>query len=247
MLRALRIIGILVFALLVGISAHRIQKLYTSGKLFEQYNSERKTNVTLLAVSVVGLGLLGFFELTRAKRLDARRGFAPVDDSDEGVDDGLDTANIYSAPETLDKWAGRRIRTSSSRPQSPVRQSENFWMLLLRILSFSTPLLYAGLLVACLSGKWMPPLAMQVPILSSICGFMLIFSLISATGILQKKPWGIKTGYAIAIIHLLFFPVGTAAGLLLLIGLVGAAPLIMLSPHEQRRAARNKPKDFSAA
>lgn len=238
MLRALRIIGILVFALLVGLSAHRIQELYTSGKLFEQYNSERKANVTLLAFSVVGLGLLGFFELTRAKRLETRRGFAPVEESDEPVDDGLDTANIYSSPESPDKWEGRRIRTSSDRHREP-RKSEDFWLGLLRILSFSTPLVYTSLLVVCLSGQWVP-LAVPLILLNGILGFMLVFSLVSAIGIMRKKTWGIKTGYAIAIIHLLFFPVGTAAGLILLIGLVGAAPVMILSPREQRREERAK-------
>lgn len=244
MLRALRIIGILVFALLVGLSAHRIQALYTSGKLFEQYNSERKANVTLLAFSMVGLGVLGFFELTRAKRLDTRKGFAPVKIAkDPGA--GMDAANIYSAPKTPDKWGGRRVRTASASYREPL-QAENFWLGLLRILSFCTPLVYASLLAVCLLGRWVPA-AVPLTLLYSIFGFMLVFSLISAIGIMQKKPWGIKTGYAIAIIHLLFFPVGTAAGLILLIGLVGAAPLIILSPREKRRVARNKQKDYSAA
>jgi hypothetical protein len=246
MLRALRIIGILVFALLIGLSAHRIQQLYTSGKLFEQYNSERKANVTLLAFSVVGLGILGFFELTRAKRLETRRGFAPVEVSDEPIDDGLDTANIYSAPESPDKWEGRRVRTSNARHSEP-RKSEDFWLGLLRILSFSTPLVYTFLFVVCLSGWWVP-LAVPLTVLYSIFGFMLIFSLISAIGIMRQKTWGIKTGYAIAIIHLLFFPVGTAAGLLLLIGLVGATPAIVLSPREQRSVERKKrQKNLSVA
>lgn len=245
MLRALRIIGILVFAVLVGLSAHRIQSLYTAGELFEPYNSERKANITLLAFSMAGLGILGFFELTRAKRLDTRKGFAPVKIAKEAGGDGMDVANIYSAPATPDKCGGRRVRTASARYREP-RQTETFWLGLLRILSFSTPLVYASLLVVCWLGRWVPA-AVPLTLLYSIFGFMLIFSLISAIGIMQKKPWGIKTGYALAIIHLLFFPVGTAAGLILLIGLVGAAPLIILSPREKRRVARSKQKDYSAA
>ena len=97
---------------------------------------------------------------------------------------------------------------------------------------------YASLLVICLSGQWVPPM-IPVLLLNSIFGFMLVFSLISAFGIMRKKVWGFKTGYAIAIIQLLFFPAGTVAGLILLIGLVGAAPVI-LSPREQRREERAK-------
>ena len=237
MLRALRIIGILVFALLVGVSAYRIQQLYNSGTLFEQYNSERRAKITLLAVSVIGLGILGFFEFTREKRLQMRKGFAPVGISGEPVDDGLDTANIYSAPETIDKWQGRRIRTPSLRHRES-REVGSFWIGLLRIISFSTPVAYILLLVACLTGRM--PAVGNMPVLYGMGGFMLVLSLVSAAGIMKKKAWGRTVGYAIAIIHLLFFPVGTAAGLILLIGLVGAAPLFALSPSEQRQAALAK-------
>ncbi len=237
MLRALRVIGILVFALLVGFSAYRIQQLYASGRLFEQYNSERRANITLLAVSVIGLGVLGFFELTREKRLRTRKGFSPADISDEPVDDGLDTANIYSAPETLDKWQGRRIRTSTLRHHES-REIGKFWIGLLRTITFSTPVVYILLLVACLTGR--VPVAGNMPVLCGMGGFMLALSLVSAVGIMRKKAWGRTVGYAIAIIHLLFFPVGTAAGLILLMGLVGAASLFSLSPREQRQAALAK-------
>ncbi len=237
MLRALRVIGILVFALLVGVSAYRIQQLYDSGTLFEQYNSERRAKITLLAVSVIGLGVLGFFELTREERIQTRKGFAPADISDEPVDDGLDTANIYSAPETIDKWQGRRTCASTLRHHES-REIGTFWIGLLRIITFSTPVVYILLLVACLTG-WVP-VAGNMPVLYGLGGSMLVLSLVSAVGIMRKKAWGRTVGYAIAIIHLLFFPVGTAAGLILLIGLVGAAPLFAHSPSERRQAALAK-------
>ena len=237
MLRALRVIGILVFALLVGLSARRIQTQYDSGKLFEQYNSERKANVTLLSISVIGLGLLGFFEAMRPRRRAGRIGFAPVQRSDEPIDDGLDTANIYSAPKTDESW--HRTKVQRTRTIYKERRSyDSFWLGLLQILVVSLPVVYGILVIACLGG-WILAGADTYLVCWVFFG-MLLLAALAAWGIRRKKGWGLKTGYAVAILHLLFFPVGTAVGLILLIALVGASPSILLSPRERRRAARGK-------
>ncbi len=235
MLRVLRIIAILVFAVLVGISARRIQQLYTSGRLFEQYNSARRASITLFVFSVVGLGVLGYLEISRFKRHGQRRGYSPTQGDGEPVVDGLDTASIYSRPESPDKWEGLRTRTSRSRHHKPFL-FDNFWMGLLRVMVFSMPVVYALLLAACLAG-W---ISTDMPMLCGGLGFIGFLSLVAGVGIVWKKAWGLKVGYAIAMIHLLLFPVGTVIGLILLIGLVGAAPLFSLSSREQQRAARGK-------
>ena len=75
MLRIIRVIGIVIFALLIGLSANALTEMYESGQLLEKYNSARKSNITLLGISVLALAILGYFELTRGRRLAARRGY----------------------------------------------------------------------------------------------------------------------------------------------------------------------------
>jgi hypothetical protein len=69
---------------------------------------------------------------------------------------------------------------------------------------------------------------------------LLVFSLFTALGLLRKKGWGMTMGYVLAICNLLVFPIGTAIGLFLLMGLVGATPLFEGSASERRSRARRK-------
>lgn len=238
MLRTLRVIGILVFALLVGLSAHRIQKLYASGKLFDQYNSERKANVTLMAISVLGLGVLGFFEATHHRRRAVKRGFAPVQASEEPVDDGLDTTNIYTAPESDKSW--ERVRGRESRiPYKDTGTYERFWIGLLWAISIVVVAGYGSLTIACAFG-WYPSFFGTAAVACGISFGMLALCFLASWGILRKQEWGLKVGYAVAILHLLYFPLGTAVGLIMIVALVGASSLVVLTPRERRRAARAK-------
>ena len=238
MLRGLRIVGIIVFAVLVGLSAHRIQKLYNAGTLFETYNSARKSNITLLSFSVLGLGVLSYLEISKSRGRSRRRGYAPVqqDKPAKGMDDPNATS-IYSRPETLGKWADHRTR--SSRPHHREKlQADDFCLNLLRILFLSLSVVYALLLVSWGAG-WVPVVG-QALLMYGAAGLILILSLVSMWGITKKKGWGLKLGYAVGMSHLLIFPVGTAVGLILLVALVGATPSFSVGLREQRRMARNK-------
>lgn len=236
-MRGLRIFGMIVFTVLVGLSAHRIQRLYHAGTLFETYNSARKANITLLVFSVLGLGVLGYLEISKSRRQERRRGYAPVRRDKAPAADGLGATSIYSRPESPDKWQGLRTRTSRSRHRESPR-FENIWLGLLRILSVSLSVFYALLLVAWLAG-WIPVVG-NLPVLYGMAGFVFVLSLAAMVGVMRKKGWGLNVGYAIGIIHLLIFPAGTVVGLILMVSLVGAAPSFAVASREQRRTARNK-------
>lgn len=243
MLRVLRIIGIVVFAALVAFSAHQLQKLYTSGTLFEQYNSARKANVTLLGVSVSALGVLGFFELARERNhFSTRRGYGgvPVRRQKTPVETVGVTSSIYAAPETIDAWQGRRTRPPKSRHKQAVDLS-GVWMSLLRICCMVLSLSSAGLLVLQLATGFVG--AHESVWLTGFLAFMTIFSGVTVWGVVTKKVWGLTCGYLLAICNLLIFPFGTVAGLIMLLGLVGATPLFVQPARERRRAAREKGRE----
>ena len=226
MLRVLRTAGIVFFTVCFGLLVFRLRDLPDSGLLFEEYNRQRNSFTTYLLFSVFGAATLGYFELShlirRQKHPDC------IDSSvadDESTSTHLSSTSIYSRPKTVDKWEGRKI-SGSNLHQYENHKSTKLWMGLLRIHSIVIPVVYAFLLMACLSG-WKP-------FLTNIFGFMFVFSILTGIGLVQRKPWGLRCGYAIAIAHLLAFPFGSAAGLILVIGLVGSAPLFVVSKHEHQ-------------
>lgn len=234
MLRSLRIIGIIVFAFLIGLSTYFLQQINRSGALLEGYSSAWRSSVTLLVFSVIGFSLSGYIEMHLLRE---RRPYR-IRSSDEGatvpVRAGANSGNIYSAPKTREKWQGHRSRTSK-RNHLKSHQSTLFWLRLLRLISFSTPVAYIFLFIICLTGP-----SNGLPMLCGIYGFMLVLSLVSVAGIMGGEAWGLVLGYAIALIHLFAFPAGTVAGLILLVSLVGATPWFVLSSSEQRREVRKK-------
>ncbi|MEA2069020.1 MAG: hypothetical protein U9P12_07460 [Verrucomicrobiota bacterium] len=241
MLRALRVIGIIVFAVLVGIAANTLWKMHETGELLEAYNSSRKTNVTLIVFSLVALGTLGYFELAYVNRLGARRGYGSDRQAKgEGKDvvDSLDTTSIYAAPKTMDAWQGRRSHSSKSRHR---RQKEptTVWMGLLRICCVLMPFVYVGLLGINLA-KVAGHATKAAWLLPSIFAGMTLVSIIASIGILTRKTWSMGIGYLLAMCNLMIFPVGTALGLFLLMGLVGASSEFASPDRERRRAARRK-------
>ncbi len=237
MLRGLRIVGMIVFAALVGLSAHRIQKLYTAGTLFETYNSARKSNITLLTFSVLGLGVLSYLEISKSRGRGQRRGYAPVQQDKPLKVDNPNATSIYSRPKAPDKWMEKRTRSSLSRHREKL-QLDDFCLNLLRILFLSLSVVYALLLVGWVAG-WVPVVG-HILLMYGAAGIILTLSLISMAGLSKKKVWGLKLGYAIGMAHLLIFPVGTAVGLILLVCLVGAAPSFSMGLREQRRRARKQ-------
>lgn len=242
MLRLLRIVGIVVFALLLALSANNLEKMHKNGELLERYNSDRKANITLVTLSVIVVGILGYFELTRHRRLQERRGYGSAHRTGkEPVDSGeaKDAADIYAAPKTIDDWQGRKARSPRSRHQQSADVAVS-WMKLLRICCVVLPVLYIGMLFIILSKG-------QSELLVAVFAGMAAFSTIVLFGIIAKRIWGLTLGYLLAVFNLLIFPYGTAAGLFLLVGLVGATPLFALKDHQRRRYSREKSKRQATA
>lgn len=241
MLRMLRITGIVIFAMLVGIAANNLWKMYENGNLTERYNSARKANITMMVFSVVAVGALGFFELSRIRRYSSRRGYGGAryteDKEEQPKEEGLDSTSIYSAPPTIDAWQGRRTRSSKSRSKQKMEKS-SIWMGLLRVCCVLMPLIYGGLLARnLLASSVTSELAWVLP---AVYGWMVLLSAITAIGLMAKKTWGITLGYVLAICNLMIFPLGTALGLFLIMGLVGASAEFAVPEREKRRAARRK-------
>jgi hypothetical protein len=237
MLRIFRVAGILFFALLIGFSANNLWKMHESGELFEKYNSNRKTNITILASSIVMVGIFGAFELTRTRRMTERRGFGEAHYSEEEPveDEVQDIANIYASPETQDVW--NRRRRSSHRPSHKQNvELANIWMGLLRFCCVIIPAYY----VFKLTMLFRLGFSGQPDEWVSLAGFGVISvcSFIMALGIGLKRMWGYTWGYLVAIMNLVVFPIGTGFGLFMLVGLVGAAPLFIVPEKKRQRKAR---------
>ena len=234
MLRILRIIGVVVFAFLIGLSTYFLQQVYRSGVLLEGYSREWRASVTLLVFSVIGFSLAGYFEVYLLRQRKPDRTGLSDQAGKVSVREGVSTANIYAAPKTLEKWQGHRAR-ASKQGHLNLHKITIFWLGLLRIAAFSILATYTLLFVFCLADS-----SGALPVLCSMFGFMLMLSLVSVVGIVMEEAWGLVVGYAIALVHLPVFPLGTVVGLILLVSLVGATPWFILSSLEQRRVLRRK-------
>lgn len=245
MLRGLRILGIIVFALLVTFSANTLKSMHESGALMDRYNHGRKANITLLAISVLAVGTLGWFELLSMRRRLIRRAYGErrYTDKREGEQvEGLDSTSIYASPETRDEWKVRR--SSKSRQHRPrmadLKDQASFWMGLTRLCCVIMPILYLSLMGVRLIN--MDPTQEAAWLIPTGLGVLGAFSLIVAIGVFGLKTWGLSVGYVLAICNLVIFPYGTALGLFLLIGLVGSSSEFVLSQREKRRSKRGKPE-----
>ena len=237
MRRILCITGLLFFAVLIGDTAGRLQRLYKEGILFEQYNSQRKSVITLFSVSIFGLATLGAFEISRSRRRFERRGFVSMNKGLEPVVDGLGETNIYDAPEAVDKWQGRNVRIPKSRHRQ-VPEMSGLWMGVLRVYCVVLPVLYLYTLVNYLF-FWLPSGAGNW-LLSILFPVLFLGSALTSAGILRKRTWGIHFGYFMAIFHLLIFPLGTAVGLVMLFGLLGVTSEFAIPERKRRRKALRK-------
>lgn len=241
MLRMLRVAGIVVFAMLVGIAANNLWKMYENGNLAERYNSARKANVTMLVFAAVAVGALGYFEFSRIRKHANRRGYGrrhrEAAAGSASVTDRPDSANIYSAPQTVDTWKVRRDRSPKSRSKQKVEMT-NIWMGLLRICCVLMPVVYGGLMAKnLLAESESSELAWMLP---SVYGAMALLSVVTTIGLMARKRWGMMLGYLLAICNLMVFPFGTALGLFFILGMVGASAQLVVPEHEKRRAARRK-------
>jgi hypothetical protein len=237
----LKIIGVVVFSVLIGVAANRLLSLYSSGELFDQYNSQRKTNITLLIFSMIGLATLGYFEYLKAKLRHKRRGYVPMKvEERKPLPEDPKVASIYSAPDTLDKWDGRKTRNSRSR-HSDGFEMTHLWMRVLRIYCAVLPVIYLYALVEYLV-NWLP-YGMGNLFLTVLLITLFVLSVMTSVGVLRKRLWGVHYGYAIAIFNLLIFPIGTAAGLIMLVALAGVAPEFLAEARTRRRQARKEARE----
>lgn len=240
MVRLLYISGMVFFAVLIGDAGNRLWKLYGTGTLFDQYNSDRRAAVTLLAVSSCGLATLCIIEFVRVRRRFESPAPLPEQFNEEPVVDEPTSTSIYTAPQIVDEWQGRQQRlitiSSSRRRALPAIQSlkmTDMWMSVLRVFCGVFPVIYSYTLLNYLF-LWLPQGAGNV-FLSILFPLLLLGSILTTIGILRRKPWGIKYGYAMAIFHLLIFPFGTAAGFVMLIALMGVTSEFTAPRHRFRR------------
>ncbi len=237
MLRMLRVIGIIVFALIVGYSANSLYTMYESRRLFEPYNSQRKADITLFAVSITALLSLGSYEVRRLGNSSRDRRYGERRYTDEMIreSESGNVSNIYSTPETRDEWQGKRRSSSRSHKfkYRPARDLPAIWMGLLQIICIVLPLIYAGIF-SVLYGQGLGN-TLGMWLFSTLSSVFILIPIISAIGIFQKKTWGLSLGYLLAVLNLIVFPIGTAIGLLLLIALVGASSVFSAEPKPRSR------------
>lgn len=250
MLRMLRIIGVVLFAFLVGLSANSLREMQESGALLEKYNSQRKADITLLVFSFMALGGLGYFELDRFNRASRRRTYAdgPVPEEPENAE-GLDSASIYAAPQTVERWGGRRTRSSkphtSKSRNKVIKDDRSIRLILLKVMCMVLPVLYLGLMMFNLMSDHED--TMLDILLPSLFGGLLLLSLATLIGVMAKKLWGLKLGYILALFNLLIFPTGTIAGLFLIMGLVAASSVFAEFAMTRRRNQGRSASRASAA
>lgn len=249
MLRLLRIIGIIVFAGLVGFSANSLWKMYQTGELLEGYSNAPQANMLLLAFSVIVLWTLGYFEASRARRGSRRRGSGKSHFHKEAVDseNGRAATSIYATSQVKDVWKTRRTRSlktshaerNMQTPQTPRRKKEHhveagmIWMRSLQIFSVILSVTYLVMLsLTLINGNEEAWVAVLLP---TALGVLFLLSMLATLGIFKRKTWGMMLGYTLAVCNLLIFPYGTAVGLFLMMGLVGASPVFEVSAASDRR------------
>lgn len=251
MMRLLYISGMVFCAVLIGGSAHHLQKLYKDGTLFDPYNNERRATVTLMVASGLGLAAFCIVEVVRIRRRIGRSGDIVIKAETDAAPAEQRSTSIYSAPATVDAWQSppQRVseRKSSHRQSLPSLLSQEragLWMSLLRIFSAVLPIVYGFILLYYLI-VWLPTGA-GAWWLSSLFTVLLLGAVLTAVGILQRKVWGRKIGFAMAVFHLLIFPVGTLAGFIMLIALIGATSEFDVISRRRHRSGRARARHRKA-
>lgn len=238
MLRFLRITGVIVFAVLIGLSANSLKQMHESGELFEKYNSSRRANITLLSFSLIALGALGLFEIAGIQRQQRRQryGVRRHQSFSEEETEGLDSTSIYASNHKSDDWERkRRTKHTKTYAESP-KYREGMSMRFLRSMSIVLPMLYAIMLGYVLMNA--PEDSFLAIFLPSMLSTLLLISLVASIGINRKRTWGLTFGYILALLNLVIFPIGTAVGLFLILGLVA-------SGHEFAKGASRQKRESS--
>lgn len=249
MLRLLRITGVVVFAVLIGLSANTLKQMHESGTLFEKYNSSRRANITLLSFSLIALSTLGFFEVTGIQRQNRRRRYygehRHEEYSEEEETDGLDSTSIYASNRKVDDWERKRHSKRANSYNHPPKYDDGLGMRFLKMLSFILPILYVSALGWSLMHP--PEDAFLVIVFPSVFSGLLVVSLVAALGLNRKKTWGLTFGYILALFNLVIFPVGTALGMILILALVASSQSFADSSSRARKSRqRNAPRSSMA-
>lgn len=238
MLRIFRVTGILFFALMIGVSANNLWEMGRNGELFERFNSERRTNITVMSASILAVIGFGALELIRTRRVSEERGFGGVFHEQEDASDADSgaAADIYASSKSMDQWDARH--RSAHRPASHKHTTElaSIWMGLLSLCCLAIPGFHIFRLVQMFRSGFGGEAFEWVVLIGYALITLLSFAM--AVGIGLKRMWGYTLGYGVAICNLLVFPVGTGIGLMTLVGLVGAAPLFVEPEQKRRRQAR---------
>lgn len=225
MLSVIRVVGIVIFAVVLGLAADSLWHMQEDGTLFDKYNSERKSSITLLAVSVVALVSLGSFEMRDMGRNKgaSRFGERRYTEDDTSEVNPMKTSSIYAAPLSIDEWKERKAPGYHSRRHrhKVAMDHPEDWLRLLQMICTALPAFYITIFsVMYAQGIGQ---SMGVWVFTSLCSCFLLLNICTAIGVFKTKAWGLSTGYLLAILNLVIFPVGTIIGLLLLISLVGAS------------------------
>ena len=234
-MRVLRIAAIIVFAVIIGYAANSLYTMYESGSLFDSYNSQRTDKIALLAISLLSMGVLGYIEMMGLRNEPEYRGFGGKHYREERgeVIEGKEVTSIYTAPKTVDPWQGRR--EIESRRYNRSKEAYEYWLDVVRVFCAILPFAYMVVCVAIwMSGN---PHGQEYWVLPTLFSSLALISLIVAIGVFCMKKWGLALGYLLAVMNLVIFPYGTVIGLLLLIGLVGAAPAFASYNIKFRRKA----------
>lgn len=240
MMRMLRVIGIIVFAIMLSISARSLWKMQAVGNLFDSYNSSRKASVTLCAVSLLALAALVSFETRRLGKSTGIRRFGEKRYTDELEESKVANASsIYASPKSVDEWQGRKVVASRSRNgrNKAARNLPGTCRCVLRISCLILPLAYVALFSLLYAHEAAgPSLGAWIYVLPCAC--LVLVAAITEVGVCMNKRWGLSMGYLLSILNLVIFPLGTAIGLLLLI------TLVMASPAFESSRARRKVRAF---
>lgn len=226
MLRIVRIAGIIICALFIGLAAH---------SLLEGNGERQRIDLTILLASFLAFVVLSFFEMTRTQRKKRHRReqkFKKPLPKDDVQAFSPESTDIYAMPETLEAWRKSR----HSHPTKPRRRRgskmTSAWLTALRVYCVIIPLAYAGLLVAYLPWDGIEgPGIWRLPFLFLA---LFLFSVTVGIGIFSMRIWGLVLGYLLVLCNLLLFPYGTVAAILLLLCLAGSSPIFFTVARDRR-------------
>jgi hypothetical protein len=239
----LRVAAIILFALMLGFSAHSLRKMQEAGQLFDRYNSQRKASITLFGTSIIALLGLSAFEIRRMRKPRGARRYGEIryTDQQELPDEVSKCSCIYASRTSSDDWPARRVGSSRSRSIQPRRSPPETWMAVLRIICLVIPCINIVLFsLLYLNSRGHPGDAWILP---ALCSVFVLLGIATAIGVFNRQGWGMSVGYLTAIINLVLFPIGTVMGLLLFIGLVGSSEIF--SDASRKSAKRLRDRSFA--